>query len=319
MRGRPVFADPKTDFVFHRIFGSEEHKGVLIAFLNDILELDEAHRVLGVTFLPPEQRPKIEELKRSIVDVKCVDARGIQYVVEMQVLNTEAFEKRVVYNVAKAYTNQLNLGDGYPKLNDIIGITICDFEIWKRAAGSTVPMLSRWRMQEQKSGEVGLLSLQFVFLELPKYDRQGPPETMIEKWAYFFREADHFEMAPAALHSPAFEEALEAARTARFSVEEWDAYIRAGMEIQNERGMLTYAEKEGEKRGEKRGLEVGRKEGREQGLREGLREGLRQGIRDLCEVLAIELTTEREKALQAMDEEALAALRERMKRDKAWG
>jgi hypothetical protein len=26
---RPVFADPKTDFVFQRIFGSEDHKPVL--------------------------------------------------------------------------------------------------------------------------------------------------------------------------------------------------------------------------------------------------------------------------------------------------
>jgi hypothetical protein len=43
--------------------------------------------------------------QRSIVDVKCVDLRGTTYVVEMQVLNVEAFEKRVVYNAAKAYTN----------------------------------------------------------------------------------------------------------------------------------------------------------------------------------------------------------------------
>jgi hypothetical protein len=43
----------------------------------------------------------VDELKHSIVDVKCRDARGVTYVVEMQVLNEEGFEKRVVYNVAK--------------------------------------------------------------------------------------------------------------------------------------------------------------------------------------------------------------------------
>jgi len=109
---RPVFADPKTDFVFQRIFGSEDHKPVLLGFLNDLLELDDAHRIRSVSLLPPEQRPKVSELKYSIVDVKCVDARGTTYVVEMQVLNVEAFEKRVVYNVAKAYTNQLDAGQG---------------------------------------------------------------------------------------------------------------------------------------------------------------------------------------------------------------
>ena len=91
--------------------------------MNDVLELDGAHRVVSVMLLPPEQRPKVSELKYSIVDVKCVDARGTTYIVEMQVLNVEAFEKRVVYNVAKAYTNQLGPGFVYPELNDVIGIS----------------------------------------------------------------------------------------------------------------------------------------------------------------------------------------------------
>ncbi len=56
-------------------------------------------------------------MKLSIVDVLCIDARGTRYVVEMQVLNVEAFEKRVVYNVAKTYTNQLEKGRRYPELN----------------------------------------------------------------------------------------------------------------------------------------------------------------------------------------------------------
>ncbi len=166
---RPVFADPKTDFVFQRIFGTEDHKPALLGFLNDLLELDDAHRIDAVSLLPPEQRPKVSELKYSIVDVKCVDARGTTYVVEMQVLNVEAFEKRVVYNVAKAHTNQLDTGQVYPELNDVIGISICDFELWPRKKGFDVPMLSRWRMQEPHSGTRGLSQLQLVFFELPKY------------------------------------------------------------------------------------------------------------------------------------------------------
>ena len=102
MRRTPVFGDPKTDFVFQRIFGSEDHKTALVGFLNDILQLDDAHRITSVALLPPEQRPKVSELKYSIVDVKCVDVRGTTYVVEMRVFNVEAFEKRVVYNVVAA-------------------------------------------------------------------------------------------------------------------------------------------------------------------------------------------------------------------------
>jgi predicted transposase/invertase (TIGR01784 family) len=260
MKGmRTLFADPKTDFVFKRIFGTEEHKPLLISLLNGLLELDEAHRVVEVELLSPEQRPQVQELKFSIVDVKCTDARGTHYVVEMQVLNVEGFEKRVVYNVAKAYTGQLGVGQTYPDLNDVIGVTICDFELWPYRESPRVPMLSRWRMQEQHGGARGLGQLQFVFLELPKYDASRPPRTAVEKWAYFFREAINLRRVPEVLAEQPFVDALEAARAAGFTEEEWDAYIRAGMAIQDERGALSLARKQG--------LQEGRQEGRQQGLR----------------------------------------------------
>jgi predicted transposase/invertase (TIGR01784 family) len=97
----PVFADPKTDFVFKRIFGAEDRKHLLIGLLNALLELDEAHRIVELHHLPVEQRIAISELKLSILDVKCTDATGTRYVVEMQLLHVEGFEKRVVYNVPR--------------------------------------------------------------------------------------------------------------------------------------------------------------------------------------------------------------------------
>jgi predicted transposase/invertase (TIGR01784 family) len=253
MRRTPVFGDPKTDFVFQRIFGTEDHKPALVGFLNDILELDDAHRITQVNLLPPEQRPKVSELKYSIVDVKCVDVRGTTYVVEMQVFNVEEFEKRVVYNVAKAYTNQLGVGFAYPELDDVIGISICDFELWPHREAPQVPMLSRWRMQEQNSGVIGLPQLQLVFLELPKYAGGNDPQTFVDKWAYFFREAGNLLAIPEALRHPSLLDALEGARTARFNREEWDAYIAASMAIQNERGALSLARRQGEIEGKLEG------------------------------------------------------------------
>jgi len=307
---RPVFADPKTDFVFQRIFGSEDHKTVLLGFLNDLLELDDAHRIQSVALLPPEQRPKVSELKYSIVDVKCVDIRGTTYVVEMQVLNVEAFEKRVMYNVAKAYTNQLDVGHVYPALNDVIGISICDFELWPRKKGFEVPMLSRWRMQEQNSGTRGLSQLQLIFLELPKYEGTKEPESLVEKWAYFFREAESLTAIPEALAHPPVLEALEAARTARFTTSEWDAYIAAGMAIQNERGALSLSRREGYEEGEEKGLEKGLERGRE--------EGLRLGIEALCDAFGIDLSVERKRELQALDAAGLTRLVAKLRAERRW-
>ncbi len=315
---RPTFADPKTDFAFKRIFGSEEHRDVLIAFLNDLLELDEPHRITRVDLLSPEQRPAVAELKLSIVDVRCTDVRGVTYVVEMQVLQVEGFEKRVVYNVAKAYVNQIRQGDTFPALNDVVGITICDFELWPDEGDRKIPMLSRWRMTEQRTGTPGLGQIRLVFLELPKYDASRPPQTVIEKWAYFFREAKDLTVVPEVLSARPFRDALEAARVASFRVDEWDAYILARIAIQSEQAALAFAERRGRELGERRGRELGELRGRELGEQRGKAQGLRHGVEALCRVLGIELTDERRRELASLPAAGLEALLGRLQDRRSW-
>jgi predicted transposase/invertase (TIGR01784 family) len=259
----PTFADPKTDFVFKRIFGSEARKPLLIALLNHLLELDGERRILDVQHLSSEQHVNVPELKLSIVDVKCTDASGRRFVVEMQVLKVEGLEKRVVYNASKAYVIQLRNAEEYPTLCDVVGVTICNFNLWSEKGEDgrfKVPMLSRWRMQEQHSGEKGLPQVQYAFLELPKYAAGDAPETLIDKWAYFFREAKNLNVVPPALSEGPFRDALEVARTATFSPEEWEAYERAKMAEQDARGALAVARQEGVEEGHKSGVVEGKRD-----------------------------------------------------------
>jgi predicted transposase/invertase (TIGR01784 family) len=265
----PTFADPKTDFVFKRIFGAEARKPLLIALLNHLLELEGDRSIVELHHLPAEQHVDIPELKLSIVDVKCTDATGRRFVVEMQVLKVEGFEKRVVYNASKAYVMQLRNADEYPALCDVVGVTICNFNLWpdRDPEGRfKVPMLSRWRMQEQHSGERGLLQVQYAFLELPKYAAEDAPETLIDRWAYFFREATNLSVVPPALAEEPFRAALEVARTASFSSAEWEAYERAKMAEQDARGALAVAHQEGHKSGLAEGHKSGFAEGKQDAL-----------------------------------------------------
>ncbi len=322
---RPIFADPKTDFVFKRIFGSEVHKPLLIELLNALLELDAPHRIVDLKHLSPEQHIPIDEFKLSVVDVKCIDHSGRHYVVEMQVLNVEGFEKRVVYNTAKSYVTQLRTGEDYPQLNDVIGVTICDFQLWPeppQGGGPSVPMLSRWRMQEQHLGALGLSQIQHVFLELPKYSAGTSPVGLIDRWAYFFREAENLAVVPPALASAPFREALEVARIANFGASELDFYDRVKMAEQDARGALSLAERQGLAaglaRGRAEGLVQGRAEGHEAGHAEGLAEGLRQTVQALCAAFALELDAEQSAALATMSRAELEALKERLLRDRHW-
>ncbi len=302
---RPVFADPKTDFVFKRLFGSEPRLHLLLALLNDLLETDPAHQIVEVHLLPPELKPSVQEAKLSIVDVKCIDAQGTSYVIEMQVLPVEGFDKRVVYNACKSYTGQLRGGEEYPKLNDVVAISICDFELWPRDAGSQVPLLSRWRMHETHTGAEGMGHIQYVFLELPKYDPAQDPRNEVEQWAYFFREASELQSVPRVLRGSVMGQALEEARTAGFSLEEWEAYERDRIALQDARGALTLAHR--------LGLERGRREGKAEGLA-----AQQAAIEDFCEVLGVAMDEGRRAQLLSLDLAGLAALRTHLKTHKIW-
>ena len=316
---KPVFADPKTDVIFKKIFGEQAHKDLLIALLNSLLELDDAHRILDLEYLSPEQLPPHEGLKLSILDVRCIDALGTRYVVEMQVIEVEGFEKRVVYNACKAYSTQFPSGVDYPALNDVIAVTICDFQLWPPEPGRpAVPMLSHWHMTERRSGQAGLPEVQYVFLELPKYTAGDQPRSTAEKWAWFFRESRNFRQVPPALAEQPYATALDVARVANLSEAEGTAYERERMAITAFHGGLSLAERRGMERGIEEGIEKGMAKGIEKGKQLGLLEGTRGAIRDLCEVLGLPITPVQEAELMQLDADGLERLRLRLKATRVW-
>ena len=185
------FLDPKNDIAFKRVFGSENHKDILIHFINDILELKDSEQIESVEFLSPIQDPEIAYKKQSIIDVLCRDKNGVQIIVEMQVAPTKGFEKRAQYYAAKAYSRQLNSGSGedgrYENLKEVIFIAIANCTIFKDKA----EYKSDHVILDKNSYEHDLQDFSFTFIELPKFkkDKISELETIIEKWCYFFKYA----------------------------------------------------------------------------------------------------------------------------------
>jgi hypothetical protein len=159
-------------------------------------------------------------------------------------------------------------------------------------------MLSRWQMQEQHSGAGGLAEVQYVFLELPKYSAGDHPTTPVERWAYFFREAQAFDRVPEALAVGPYAEALQVARLANLTVTEETEYERELMAEQDVRGGITLAERRGEERGK--------------------RWGLRLAIAATCEVLGIELSANQQAELEQRPLPDLEALHGALRRERRW-
>ena len=90
-----IFVNPKNDFAFKKIFGSEQHKNILISFLNGIL-YDGKSTIQDLDILNPYLAPRIRGVKDTYLDVKAKLDSGISVIIEMQVLNVEGFEKRIL-------------------------------------------------------------------------------------------------------------------------------------------------------------------------------------------------------------------------------
>ncbi len=318
-----TFADPKTDFIFKRIFGTEVNKHLLVALLNSLLEREGTQRIRDVTYLPPEQSPPLPGMKLSVVDVKFRDEKGDYYVVEMQVLNVEAFEKRVVYNTSKACAMQLADGESYRNLAPVVGVTICDFVFWPvngdgSSAGVPVPMLSSWHMHEQRSGVRSFSDVQYRFLELPKYAAGPAPVTALDSWAYLFRNADKLTEIPPFLQDFPFRDVLEIARISNLTKEEWEVYDKAKVARQDARGAVSLARKEGLAKGHEEGRKEGHEEGRKEGHEEGRKEGLRCAARDLCQIIGVEWSDIRKAQVEAMSLPELETLREHLRTHRRW-
>jgi predicted transposase/invertase (TIGR01784 family) len=122
------FLDVKTDYAFKKVFGSEQSKPILISFLNALLDFN-GEKITDLTIVDPYQIPLLQGMKDTFVDVKAVLSNQTNVIIEMQILNVEGFEKRVLYNAAKSYSTQLLKGEKYHLLNPVIALTITDFVI----------------------------------------------------------------------------------------------------------------------------------------------------------------------------------------------
>ena len=88
------FISPKTDFAFKKIFGSNRSKQILISFLNAIV-YDNHNTIQSLEIINPYNPGTTLTLKDTYLDVRAVLDNGSTVIIEMQVLNVEAFEKRV--------------------------------------------------------------------------------------------------------------------------------------------------------------------------------------------------------------------------------
>ncbi|XWN34698.1 MAG: Rpn family recombination-promoting nuclease/putative transposase [Roseivirga sp.] len=268
------YFDPKNDFAFKKVFGSEANKDILMAFLNDVLDHEHIGEIVEVELLPPVLNPEFAYDKESLVDLLCQDQNGVQYIIEMQVAHTEGFIKRAQYYASRAFSKQLLRGGGYEGLKEVIFLAITDFVLFpeKEAIKSDHLIL------DKQTHEHDLHSLYFTFIELPKF-RKGIDELEgnTEKWYYYLKHApetvqETYEKLVST--APILARAYEELERYSWSKEDQGKYESALKHQRDQAGVNRRQRRLGKEEGLKEGLEKGRQTREQEIARQMLSEGL---------------------------------------------
>ena len=221
------FVDPKSNIAFKKIFGNDNHKDILISFLNAVLDLQGDRAIADITILDPYQAPKIAGLKETMLDVRAHTQAGVTFIVEMQVEKQVYFDKRALYYASKAYVAQIAKAVDYPKLNQVIFIGILIFETQTK----------QQTMQD----------LEFNFIELPKFQKREQELTsVLEQWIYFIKYAEDLKIIPESLTAtPEIVAAFEVAEQHRWTTEEIEVYEYWQMEEAGHKDALETAKRDG--------------------------------------------------------------------------
>jgi len=182
--GNPIrLLDPKSDIVFKKIFG--QHPELIKSFLNGILPLPKGRLIESISYLPPEQSPRIPAMKNTIVDVKCTDQEGHIFIVEMQMTWSKSFLKRFLFGTSKAFVQQLGRGKAYNTLCPVYGVAIVN----ETFENTTKDWFHHYRLTNVKDLDKSLEGLELVFLELPKFTSQTFSERKVGAlWLRFLKE-----------------------------------------------------------------------------------------------------------------------------------
>lgn len=219
-----MFLDPTIDFAFKRVFGNQAYPEITISLINSLVKSIWETPVTKIEFLDTVNQPDTQELKYSIVDVRCTDQLKRQFIIEIQVRPQKFFSKRIQFYGAQAITRQMKARDSFEAIVPVILISILDFDMIPH-----VEYINNYSLQHDvyHSRELDLVS--YVFIELKKFNKKlSELQTIEEQWIYFIKYANELQSIPKELAvNHEIEEAFELLKQGNLNESELATYDRA--------------------------------------------------------------------------------------------
>ena len=181
---------PKVYFCFKELFQSPKvRQGFLAAILGKNPE-EIAETQLMQTILSKDS----VDSKYGILDVRVLMTDGSQVDLEMQVAPFEYWDKRMIFYLAKMYTEQIQEGDDYDKIKKCVHVSILDFNHFK----DDNKCYREIAFCDLENGEKYTDLLEIHVMELKKLPEEHLEEPLLIKWMRFLaanRKEDFEKMA----------------------------------------------------------------------------------------------------------------------------
>lgn len=271
--GNMRYLDPKADLTFKKIFG--EHKDLLMSLLNALLPLEKDRQVESLEYLPAELVPDLPLGKNSIVDVRCKDKKGRQFIVEMQMIWTPAFQQRVLFNASKAFVRQLKRNRKYELLQPVYSLNLVNESFMNDYPDE---FIHNYNIVHELHSDKIIDGLHLTFVELPKFKPHSIAERkMAVLWLRFLTEIneDTTIVPEELLDNPETSKALKEVEESAYTEQEIDAYEDFWDKLGAERLLLV----DSNNISLEKGLAQGREEGRAEGLAQGRADSLAEVAR----------------------------------------
>jgi len=262
------YLDPKADLTFKRVFG--EHPDLVMSLLNALLPLEAGKKITSVEYLPAELVSDNPLRKNSIVDVRCRDGSGRQFIVEMQMVWSPEFRQRVLFNASKAYVRQVDGGEDYHLLQPVYSLNLVN-EVFEPGLEE---YYHYYRLVHVEHTDRVIDGLHLVFVELPKFRPHTYGERKMQVlWLRYLTEINErtLEVPGEFLENPEVRKAVEVLEESAFTPAQLLGYEKFWDAISVERTLFGSGERKGRAEGLAEGLEKGLQRGLEKGIQEGER------------------------------------------------
>ncbi|MCK6075953.1 Rpn family recombination-promoting nuclease/putative transposase [Paenibacillus silvae] len=238
--------DPRVDFVFKRIFGSEQNKDVLLAFLNStFIETGEAP-LTEITVINTYTDKDSPEDKQSILDIKAKTVEGKLINIEMQLFNPYHMEKRTLFYWSEMYFHQIKKGENYNLLKKCVTINILNYSCLDNERYHNV-----FHLREDHTGISLTDDIEIHVMELTKLEQHAVPleQGGLVNWLLFLKGIDTSNWEVLAMNEPMLKKAMDTLEFLSHDAATRMAYDARMKALSDEKSMIEGARAEGLREG----------------------------------------------------------------------